>query len=411
MDGTVDYKVLLAAYFHATYPSLTQEKIAEQAQLGTQTNVSRLLDKAKSKHYLRQVFQFPSDMPLDERHQLWRHFEQTFYKPHARLEAALIARAEALRATYDGVAPFRRLHVVATPDWRADDVSGRERVFEEFGVGAADIVARYIDEADSYCVVAWGRTLDATLRKIPWRTEPALNKKTFMPIAGEPTNFEPNGRSPSDAASFLANAWPGSERLSLRGVQARIPRSVYEQDEHGIARKLASYSADYERIFVRPRLIDKAAIILTGIGDVRTSTQAGAAGQADPWYRETERAEDPDVLSLPIGNIGGVWVARDGGGDEARHKVAQVNERWLGAQHDDFMRCSRRADMVRRPGVVVLAVEPEKAEVVLQALYLVNVLVISRQLADALADKLDVHHSEPDGSEDDDPTRRGDAEG
>jgi DNA-binding transcriptional regulator LsrR (DeoR family) len=394
MDGTADHKVLLAAYFKARAPALSQEIIGEQAGLGKQPQVARLLQVARKEGYLREVFQFPSKMPLDERRQLEAQFEQAFYERHADLEAALIERAEALRAPYDGATPFRRLHVVATPDWGEGDVGARERAFTAFGVSAADIVANYIDEAESVCV-AWGRTLDVAVRNIPPRTKAPDRKKTFMPIAGEPTNFEPNGISPSDAASFLAAAWKSEYHLSLRGVQARIPRSVYEHDHGGIARKLASYSTNYEQIFGQSsdRLINKAAMILTGIGDVRTSTQAGATRQADPWYQETEKAEDPDVLGLAVGNIGGVWIARDGPGDDAKRKVQQVNERWLGAQHDDFMRCSRRADMSKRPGVVVLAVEPEKAEIVIQSLYLVNVLIVSRQLADALAEKLEVQRS------------------
>jgi hypothetical protein len=215
----------------------------------------------------------------------------------------------------------------------------------------------------------------------------------FLPIAGEPTNFEPNGVSPSDAASILAAAWPQSVNLSLRGVQARIPKSVYEHDREGIARQLANYSKNYKWIFGGPGkpLIDRVAMILTGIGDVRTSTRAGEeTPQADPWYRETAEAEDAEVLELAVGNIGGVWIARHDVSAEESRMVEQVNERWLGAQHADFRRCSLNADPVQRPGVVVLAVEPEKASIVLEALYLVNVLVISRQLADALAEKLDV---------------------
>jgi hypothetical protein len=51
-------------------------------------------------------------------------------------------------------------------------------------------------------------------------------------------------------------------------------------------------------------------------------------------------------------------------------------------------RCSLGGGECRRPGVVVMAVEPEKAAIVLEALYLVNVLIISRQLADTLAREL-----------------------
>ena len=65
-----------------------------------------------------------------------------------------------------------------------------------------------------------------------------------------------------------------------------------------------------------------------------------------------------------------------------------MNKRWLGAQHDEFRRCSLSGGESGRPGVVVLAVEPERATIVLEALYLVNVLIISRQLADTLAREL-----------------------
>jgi DNA-binding transcriptional regulator LsrR (DeoR family) len=176
----------------------------------------------------------------------------------------------------------------------------------------------------------------------------------------------------------------------LRGVLARIPKTVYEHDQYGIARELASYSKNYRQIFGRSGepLIDHVAMILTGIGDVRTSKRTHERSQSDPWYLETAEAEDPNVLGLAVGNIGGVWIARDGLPPEDQSKVEQVNERWLGAQHADFRRCSLNAAQGQRPGVVVLAVEPEKAGILLEALYLINVLVISRELAEALANKL-----------------------
>jgi DNA-binding transcriptional regulator LsrR (DeoR family) len=393
METTNDRNVLLAAYYKAADPTLTQQAIGLRANLGTQAQVSRLLAEARQRGYLREVFEFPSHMPLDTRRQLEREFEQSFYPRHARLEAALIERAERLCETRsDGGSPFKRLHVVAAPGLSEGDDRAREEAFLTFGASAAEIVAKYIDDAES-CCVAWGRTVDVTVRHIRSRTKPPDRKKVFMPIAGEPTNFEPNGVSPSDAASTLAAAWPESEHLSLRGVQARIPKSVYEHDEAGIAQQLASYSKSYQLMFGRQGrpLIERVAMILTGIGDVRTSKQAGGATkQGDPWYLETAEAEDPNVLRHAVGNIGGVWITRDDASPEESRKVEQVNERWLGAQHGDFRRCSLNADMGQRPGVVVLAVEPEKARIVLEALYLMNVLIVSRQLADALAAALEL---------------------
>ncbi len=392
MDSIPDINVLLAAYCKAADPALTQQQIGVVTNLGTQAQVSRLLADARLRGYLHEVFEFPQDMPRDTRDQLRRRFEQAIFKPHADLEAALIKKAEELCGTrFDGGSPFKRLHVVPAPALRDGDDKAREEAFSAFGANAAEIVASYIDEADS-CCVAWGRTINATVRHIRSRAKPTEHKKTFMPIAGEPTNFEPNGVSPSDAARTLANAWRGSRALSLRGVQARIPKEVYDHDKHGIALELASYSDDYRQIFGKDSpLIDRVAMILTGIGDVRTSSRADERpDQADPWYLETAQAEksetaeagDPDVLGLAVGNLGGVWLPKD---EDDRDKVEQVNDRWLGARHRHFRRCSLNAVPGQRPGVVVLAVEPEKAGIILEALYLVNVLVVSRELAEKLA--------------------------
>jgi DNA-binding transcriptional regulator LsrR (DeoR family) len=334
---------------------------------------------------LREVFQFPADVTEDERRQV----ENSFFDRHAELENALVRLARELSSTRsDGGSPFKRLHVVAAPG--LGNVEEREKAFKSFGISAAEIVAGYIDEVEM-CCVAWGRTLDATVRHVRPRSA-SPGGKLFIPIAGEPTNHEPNGVSPSDAARTLSTAWADSSYLSLRGVQARIPKLV--GDDKG-ARELVGYSHSYQKIFGRPGspgrpLITQVPMILTGIGDVRTSQrQIGGAGDedADPWYTETKDAEDQSVLDTAVGNIGGVWIPRSDLSDDDKHKVEELNERWLGAQLRDFKRCSLNAD-ASHPGVVVLAAEPEKQNIVLEALYLVNILIVSRQLAEALADTL-----------------------
>lgn len=386
---------LRAGYHRAQDPTLTQREIGERANLGGQAQVSRLLTVARERGYLREVFEFPPDLVEDDRQRV----KDSFYRRHSELESRLKERARELNAARsDGGSPFKRLHVVAAPGLDDGDERSRERAFQSFGANAAEIVADYIDGA-STCSVAWGRTISTTVRHVRSRqaTPVQAADKLFMPIAGEPTNFEPNGVSPSDAAQTLADMWPEAKHLSLRGVQARIPKSVHEKDTDEIARELISYSRNYRRIFgtvtgaERP-LIAQVAMILTGIGDAKTSGRASEdptredPDRADPWYRETIEAESPEVLDLAVGNLGGVWLTRSDAPEEYKLKVEEVNKRWLGAKHDDFKRCSLNADMPTRPGVVVVAVEPEKAEIVLEALYLINVLIVSRQLADALAE-------------------------
>jgi len=390
MSARPSLDVMKAAYFKFHEPTATQKQIADQANLGTQAQVSRLLTEAREKGVLREILELPLDLSPEERQKI----ESSFFPRHTALENALAQKARELNDTKaDGGSFFKRLHVVGAGGLEdQNDTAARERAFLAFGVGAAEIVADYIDQA-AMCCVAWGRTIDATVRYVRPRNTPASGKK-FMPIAGEPTNHEPNGVSASDAARTLARAWPGSQALSLRGVQSRIPKSVYQAGNDKIARELVGFSKHYKEIFGpsdpdRP-LIGRVPMILTGVGDVRTSKRPiEGVGPSDPWYLETEEAEGSEVLGWAEGNIGGVWIARDDASAEQKKQINEVNTRWLGTQHDDFKRCSRNADMERnRPGVVALAVEPEKKKIVLETLYLVNVLVVSRQLADALADEL-----------------------
>lgn len=390
MPSTPSLDALKAAYYKAHDPALTEDQIASKASLGSQTRVSRLLKEAREHKVLREVFRFPAGLPDSDRLEI----ANSFFPRHGRLEDALAQRSRELsRRRSLGGSPFKRLHVVAAPGVEnKKDVRVRERAFQSFGVSAAGIVSNYIDEV-SICCVAWGRTVAAAVRHVHTNNSAGWNK-LFIPIAGEPTNHEPDGVSPSDAARTLSLAWPGSAYLSLRGVQARIPKSVHDKDDSGIARELIGYSANYERIFGKPgsqfgTLISEVPMILTGLGNADTSKRNIAGDGPDPWYLETVEAEEPGVLELAVGNIGGVWIARDDISPENQERVAKVNERWLGAQYDHFRACALNADLQQQhPGVVVVAVEPDKADIVLGALHLISVLIASRQLADALAGRL-----------------------
>jgi len=384
---------LKAAYYKVYDPALTQEQIARKAGLGQQAQVSRLLKEAREHGVLQEVFRFPADLPQGDRLEI----VNSFFLPHGQLEDALSQRSRKLsREQFGGGSPFKQLYVVAAPGIENEkDADVRAKAFGSFGGSAAGIVAGYIDEVDM-CCVAWGRTIAATVEQMP-RSSGSNGNKWFIPIAGEPTNHEPKGLSASDAARRLSDSWPGSKPLSLRGVQARIPKAIHDRDGGQIAYEFIRYSTSYRQIFGAPGsdetpLISEVPMILTGIGNVDTSKRnisgVGPEGP-DPWYLETVEAEEPNVLELAVGNIGGVWIAKNQISDEDKERVAKVNERWLGAQYDHFRSCSLNADLLRHhPGVVVLAVEPDKAPIILEALHLINVLIVSRQLADELAHRL-----------------------
>lgn len=380
---------LLKAAYNSVYDSaLTQEQIASRVGL-TQVQVSRLLKEAREQRVLREVFRFPPDLSQEDRLEI----ANSFFSRHGQLEVALSARSRQLsRKQSGGGVPFKQLYVVAAPGLENErDDRVRANAFRSFGMSAAGLVASYIDDVET-CCVAWGRTIAVTVEYMPDGSA-SKEAKQFIPIAGDPTNHEPNGVAPSDAARRLSQAWPDSTSLSLRGIPARIPKLVHDQDGGRIARELIGYSTSYRRIFGAPDsdelpLISEVPMILTGIGNVDTSKRNIGVG-TDPWYMETVEAEEPNVLDLAVGNIGGVWIAKNEISPEDKERVAKMNERWLGAQYDHFRACALNADLAnRRPGVVVVAVEPDKADIVLEALHLINVLIVSRQLADELASRL-----------------------
>lgn len=383
-----DLDLLKAAYYSVYDPALTQDQIASRVGL-TQVQVSRYLKEAREKKYLWEVFRPPPGLSPED------HLEivNSFFPRHGQLEDALSTRSRQLSRKQSGFgSPFKQLYVVAAPGIdNEQDARVRANAFRSFGMSAAGIVASYIDGVDTVCV-SWGRTIAATVDHMP-NSSASNGTKQFIPIAGEPTNHEPNGIAPSDAAQRLKQSWPGSKSLSLRGVPARIPKSVHDQDGGEIARELIGYSNNYRQIFGTPDsdespLIAEVPMIFTGLGNVDTSKRA-IAGVSDPWYTETVEAEGPNVLDLAVGNIGGVWIAKTEISKEGKDLVAKVNERWLGAQYDHFRACALNADLQkRRPGVVVVAVERDKADIVLETLHLINVLIVSRQLADELAHRL-----------------------
>lgn len=370
------HEVLKAAWLKAN-SAMTQRELGEKGRLGTQAQVSKLLSEARERGILREVFQFPPDYPEEER----RIIEQSFFPRHDELESALAERSRELAdERRGGTSPFKVLHVVPTPDQGKSPDEGR-RIY---GQGAAEVVAEYIDQTDT-CTVAWGNTLQATLDLVREHNGPRNAQKRFIPIAGDPTNFKPNGVSPSDAAELLRKRWPGSDALSLRGLQARIPRFIAVRDPDGFARELVEFSNAYREIFVGD---DGAKPLMAGVGMILTGIGVGA-NTDDPWFAETSVAEGREALDLAHGNIGGIWIPRPDLSSEDLRRIEEMNERWLGAKLEHVVRCSRGADLARgRPGVVVLAAERSKAEIILEALDLINVLIVSYPLAEELKDRL-----------------------
>jgi hypothetical protein len=366
-------KVYAAAYLAAT-GAFTQDEIAKR--LGTkQSTIAKWLGEARRLGVLRTSFEFPASVDKHVKHAV----EQLVFQDHARLEAALIDRSRKLAQARGSVPVFKRLHVIPTSSLGSRTLTQADAT-AAFGHGAAQVVSGYINRVEQ-CFVGWGRTLSATIDAIPV-FDGEFRAKEFIPITGTPIRHEPRGVSPSDGAEALALRWPGSRALSLRGVPARIPKRIAEKDPAGILMEFVEFSDTYCKIFgpindgTLPKA-DTSQMIVTGLGDLGTSHD-------DPWFAETKDAEGADALKSTVGNVGGLWLPTAEASPQQISEIEQLNSRWLGLGTKAFMRCATYGD----PGVVVLALEETKAEIVLQSIALVNVLIVSFPLAKKLVDRI-----------------------
>jgi DNA-binding transcriptional regulator LsrR (DeoR family) len=228
------------------------------------------------------------------------------------------------------------------------------------------------------CAVAWGNTIKGLIDAMPRQPKPRKGL-TFVPVSGEPFNVANVDFSPTRAARRLAEAFQAepNNTCSLAGIAARIPK---ELDQHSAIIKLfLNSSNDYKRIFGDSNpLCEQLDVIITGIGDVATSRD-------DPWFQETKELEgQEDLAKIAAGNIGGIWIPKESATKTERNQLHDLNRRWLGVREEDYRKCAERAEAGECPGVVVVAIEKEKAGIVAKAMGLINHVIIDRGLAEAL---------------------------
>jgi len=279
---------------------------------------------------------------------------------------------------------FQKLHIV----YGGSDLDDWELFGRKAGVEVG-LLARDADVIG----VAWGRNVARVVKSMP--NQPSTPDKIVIPVAGEPLTHRAEVGATA-AAELLANRFGANVAEHLYGVGHRIPAHLAQPDQVKTIRAYLASSSSYRNIFGpsderEVPLIDRLDMVLTGVGSTETSQAS-----SDPLYLETvaaERAEktrarEPSLTDAAIGNVSGWWLPRDPADKAASSVVARVNEHWFGISLASLQGCARRAVGGRspKPGVVVVAAEPTKAETILAAVQagVVSNLVVSRQLATSL---------------------------
>lgn len=293
------------------------------------------------------------------------------------------------------------LGVISTGENNGRSAQEGTQTFTAFTRQAAPHVrALLMRDAVRTCGVAWGYMLwDLTvaLRALgaprPWRRYPIQ----FIPLTGDPLqhreDYPPNLTSSNIAAELAEIANPeDAKRAPWLGIVPAFVPWKFQGAEIDVIEELVRMASDYEEIFRSgegPALADNLDVILTSVGPADKPLGFGLGR-----LLRSIGDEKLDALKEQIhGDIGGVLLPKKEAPSEL---VEEIRKRWKGMEIRHLQKCAqegfKKDDAASgRPGVVVLAMGRDRAEVILHAVErgLVNHLLIDTQLETALHELID----------------------
>jgi DNA-binding transcriptional regulator LsrR (DeoR family) len=371
--GGRDDDAQAAAYLSAEH-DLKQEDIAELLGNMTQSGVSRLLKHAEDRGWLEVRYRFTGFDRLSPE----RQTELKRLVEPKGLDAALASVTSATGVRVRSVRMFSSGSTSVSP-------SGFERRLRRFGRAACRHLAERLEQS-ALCGITWGGTLShlvAALEAAP--PKPFAGVTRFVPVCAEPLERGSNNDTSSHLVRRLQRVLQprGDPPLSLTGVPALISRRFVGADAAGI-RKFIDEAASYREIFTsRQPLVDRLDTLVTSVG---------RAGRAMGFIHEEllragsvpgNRLTNAKLERLVVGDIAGNLLGRSGLDESARREVDALNAMWTGINLGHLERIAVQADRQKRPGVIVVSIAANRADVIAAAVRrgLVNELVIDRDLA------------------------------
>lgn len=369
LDAKQAAKVLLAAHTFCQGDDITQDDIAITLNV-SQSQVSRLLATAREEHWLIDRPQFVPPKPGGPYHDLWREVESR-HVVSKRME-------DRFRAAFGD--PLRRVIVVDGMD---------EAYFNGAARALLAILSRDPNEPGGIRTlgVTWGRNIRHLIQALPpLMPEPARSSTPLklVPLCGEPFQDRDDPQSFSSSALVwelhrIVNGPRGEAPLSIAGVYDFIPRSFSESEAETI-RRFYRLGAGYTTIFAGPEpLADSLDSILTAVG-VTSVLHRGIFLDDRVKLKDLKESELDSIL----GDVSGVLIPRKNAKPALRKRIAELNERWNGLKESHLRNCAGRPG--EGPGVIVVAQAANRAHLIHRCLEekLINTLLISRTLADAL---------------------------
>jgi DNA-binding transcriptional regulator LsrR (DeoR family) len=275
---------------------------------------------------------------------------------------------------------------------RADDAGWDERI-AAFGRDAAPTLLSLLTRAQ-YAGVAWGKMVTAAIQGLEDHREadprsPLLRRDQLLHCVATVGGLigEPRAEASSSIlAARLSLAVNGHFKPVYRldgGVEGFIAPLTGHTNEVEFVRERTSLLPHYQDVFGgpgRPGVVHKLDAVLTSCGN---------AHHRSPFWRVAlpQLKISPEELNdMTYGNIGGVLLEREDLSAADRARIAEINRRWTGITLRHYEQCARRD-----PGVVMVALSHNKADVVLKCveLGLVSELIIDEDLGMSLWSRVD----------------------
>ena len=373
---SIDVEMFTLAAAHLRSENKLQGEIAKILKI-SQPEVSRMLKRAKDKKWLDYpppVFRCPQEV-----RDLWERAHARFFSSEK-----LLNRLRAFEPSR--VARLKQVSIFH------GDATGR------FNRTVLPAVEAIMAQA-SVMGVTWGRTVHGLVVALrehlagPLRQDRPIR---FVPLCGEPLKDTDDRieRSSSALAASLHELINGTRAgggspPSLRGVPAFIP-SGFNGTEVKTIRRFMRQFVGYAAVFGEEGggrrdapLADQVDTVLTSVGVVNARYRGIFLSERVQLGEVSER----ELTESVIGDMGGLIVAQRKLTPVQARRIDAMNERWTGIKQRDIERCAEAAAHSTHPGVVVLATEGNRKDMVLRCieLGLINQLIISRELADELA--------------------------
>jgi DNA-binding transcriptional regulator LsrR (DeoR family) len=208
----------------------------------------------------------------------------------------------------------------------------------------------------------------------------------FVQTCGDPQSVIENPEISSHHHVAELNRHFSTKSISryVFSLGASIPLNIRDE-EIPVIRRYMEQVGGYADIFTidkksrKQRLNVDLDVLITSCGSGRVAN--------DSWAKDcvaTGVCKKTEIENMVQGNIGGIWISKDGLDDKHKELIKKINDRWIGMTYDDVKKISENAP--QEGGVVLIAAEDFKAEIVkdLVEKRLVSQLIISDLLADKL---------------------------